>query len=470
MTVETTALRQVSGTGNGAVGQTFSGSFKIFSKNDLLVYLESSVADVFVAKTLDVDYSVAFDTDDSTFTVTTLTAFTSGKKVAIVSQVEASQGLAVPREGKIPSAAQETALDRLTLLVQDVSERVSRAILCPRVPLSPPSLSLPLVSERAGKYLAFDADGLPIAAAGSTADTVTVSTFAATLLDDASAGAFGKTLRDALVEELAPASGDDVLFYDASAALLRRVPLSSFIPAGFIKRADLATGAVALWNTQDKTASFTASVNDDYYNVDAASGAVTVTLPAASAAAARPITIHKGGSDFNAVTIQRAGSDTIMGRTSIALYVPGQSVTLVPKGTDFRVVNETEGIAEYTPTLTGFGTCTAVEFFAKARWNWVEIMGMFTTGTPTATEARISLPGSMASASGIGAKMWAGRIEFDSCGINEEYANALIVGSATYFTFARGGDSSFAQLTTNMNGNAYLGAGFKCGVKCATPL
>jgi len=45
----------------------------------------------------------------------------------------------------------------------------------------------------------------------------------------------------------------------------------------------------------------------------------------------------------------------------------------------------------YTPTFTGFGTTTNVEFFSRRNGSDLEIKGKFTCGTPTATEARISI-------------------------------------------------------------------------------
>lgn len=53
--------------------------------------------------------------------------------------------------------------------------------------------------------------------------------------------------------------------------------------------------------------------------------------------------------------------------------------------------------AAYTPTFTGFGTATSVNFTWTRVGNRLKVMGKFTTGTVTATEARISLPGSLVS-------------------------------------------------------------------------
>lgn len=53
--------------------------------------------------------------------------------------------------------------------------------------------------------------------------------------------------------------------------------------------------------------------------------------------------------------------------------------------------------AAYTPTFTGFGVVSAVNFTWVRAGNRLKVMGKFTVGTPTAVEARITLPGSLVS-------------------------------------------------------------------------
>ena len=68
--------------------------------------------------------------------------------------------------------------------------------------------------------------------------------------------------------------------------------------------------------------------------VNASASARTITLPAANALGARPIRfqIEKTDSSANAVTVQRAGTDTIEGGTSVVLSGQWASVTLVSDG------------------------------------------------------------------------------------------------------------------------------------------
>ncbi len=67
--------------------------------------------------------------------------------------------------------------------------------------------------------------------------------------------------------------------------------------------------------------------------VNASAAARTITLPAANALGGRPIqiTIVKTDISANAVTVQRAGADTINGQTSIVLAV-GDRVTFISDG------------------------------------------------------------------------------------------------------------------------------------------
>ena len=55
----------------------------------------------------------------------------------------------------------------------------------------------------------------------------------------------------------------------------------------------------------------------------------------------------------------------------------------------------------YTPTFTGFGTVTGVSCYESRVGEFNEIDCRFTSGTPTATEARVSLPGTNISGSTI---------------------------------------------------------------------
>lgn len=117
----------------------------------------------------------------------------SGETLVIRRIVAETQGTDYPEGGAFPASAHEDALDKLTMLVQQKSEELVRALL---FPTSDPASSLgevPNSTNRASKFLGFDAAGVPVASAGSV-DTLTVSAFMATVLDDANAAAARATL------------------------------------------------------------------------------------------------------------------------------------------------------------------------------------------------------------------------------------------------------------------------------------
>lgn len=81
------------------------------------------------------------------------------------------------------------------------------------------------------------------------------------------------------------------------------------------------------------TSPYTATVSDYKVLVDATSGAVTFNLPAAnSVPAGWEIRVEKIDSGANAVTVTRAGSDTIEGANTVALSAQYNNVRLTSDG------------------------------------------------------------------------------------------------------------------------------------------
>lgn len=86
----------------------------------------------------------------------------------------------------------------------------------------------------------------------------------------------------------------------------------------------------AVFATTDVTANYTILATDHVILVNATSAAVTVTLPDASEV--KEFHIKKIDSSGNAVTVARAGTDTIEGSTSVSLAAQYNSVTLYSDG------------------------------------------------------------------------------------------------------------------------------------------
>lgn len=81
-----------------------------------------------------------------------------------------------------------------------------------------------------------------------------------------------------------------------------------------------------------KTANYTVLGTDDTILANAASGSITMTLPAALGLKGKKITINKIDTSSNAVTIARSGSDLILGETSQVYRTPYTSVTWISDG------------------------------------------------------------------------------------------------------------------------------------------
>ena len=117
----------------------------------------------------------------------------SGETLVISRNVPRTQETDYGENDSFPAETHEQALDKLTMLAQQQDEATARSLV---VPLSDTAadISLPIDSLRASKFLAFDASGQPIAAAGTTSDFQPVSAFIDTLLDDADAATARTTL------------------------------------------------------------------------------------------------------------------------------------------------------------------------------------------------------------------------------------------------------------------------------------
>lgn len=109
---------------------------------------------------------------------------------------------------------------------------------------------------------------------------------------------------------------EDVLDNGDESALLTQIGLI-FVPRGA---------------TTTKTTTYTALSTDYFIAGNASGGAFTITLPAASSNPGKTLIVKKIDSSVNAVTIARAGSDTIDGGTSIAMGIQYQAQTLISNG------------------------------------------------------------------------------------------------------------------------------------------
>lgn len=100
----------------------------------------------------------------------------------------------------------------------------------------------------------------------------------------------------------------------------------------------------------------------------------------------------------------------------------------------------------YTPVFTGFGTVTVSNFKYRLVGSVLEIMGTFTSGTVSATEARISFPGNFTTESDYPTISNAG-VWFEDTSTATHGGAILAEASTSYMTF--GTDGTFGGSTIN---------------------
>ena len=153
-----TNVSSVSYTGNGTtVYFPFTGKF--LSASDLRVSVTTSGVEV--VKTINTHYTVTGAGEDSGGNVTFLTAPASGTTVTIQRNTTFTQPTKLVNNGVFDAEVIEDALDRVTLLAQQVKEQADRAV---RMPVNEASITseLPSASTRANTLQGYDASGNPV--------------------------------------------------------------------------------------------------------------------------------------------------------------------------------------------------------------------------------------------------------------------------------------------------------------------
>ncbi len=155
--------------------------------------------------------------------------------------------------------------------------------------------------------------------------------------------------------------------------------------------------------TGSKTANYTATGDETVIPCSCSVSSFTVTLPAASTMTGKQLKIIRTDSDLTrAVTIDANSSETINGATTTTLNTQYECITIACDGSNWHIINRTfpTARASYTPASTqGFGTVSSGEFFYERYGAGIIINARFTAGTTTSSEARISLPTGLTSAS-----------------------------------------------------------------------
>ena len=204
MTVSSTTTK-VSYSGDASTA-VFAYTFKVFNASELVVITRVDATGVETTETLNTAYIVdgvdnanggnvtfKFNTgnpSDPNYSVTDYRPQT-GETVVIKRILPLTQTTDYTPNDPFPAEVHEESLDKLTFMSQQQQEEIDRSFKFAETDAG--TASIPVASERANKYLAFDASGNVVAAQGSTSDVI-ASTFGASLIDDADASAARTTL------------------------------------------------------------------------------------------------------------------------------------------------------------------------------------------------------------------------------------------------------------------------------------
>lgn len=141
----------------------FPFNFPLLEKEDLIVTLIDSEGSE-TELNLGVHYTMSAASNDymNGGNVTTISTYAAGNQLALVREVSLTQETDYEEGDSFPAEVHEAALDRLTLIVQQLDAKINRQMIAP-LSDGKVTLTLPKKSERANKLLGFDADGNPVA-------------------------------------------------------------------------------------------------------------------------------------------------------------------------------------------------------------------------------------------------------------------------------------------------------------------
>jgi len=384
MTLSTT-INRASYTGDGST-TAFAFAGKFTSNSDLKVYSVVTATGVATLKTITTDYTVSGAGNDAGGTVTFVTAPASTETVLIMRDPALTQTLDLVENDPLPAETLEDALDSLMIAVQRLDERCDRAMRLSDTNLNANTFdpTLPLVaapSTHAGKAIVINSagDGLDLTTLSDDATTTPLTTKGdiATYSTIPARLAVGSNtqLLSALSSETTGLKWIDGIPVTTKGDLFSFSTVNARLAVGtngqrLVANSAQSTGLQWVYNTiQSKTAGYTATILDDVLSGDATSAGFTFTLPAASTATGKVLTIIKTDSSTNAVTIDGNSSETIGGTTTRDLKFQGETYQIYCDGSNWRIISHVghkeESFYGGTITTPGSGE-TLVAKFATA--------------------------------------------------------------------------------------------------------
>lgn len=203
------------GTGGGTTGP-FPFTYPIFATTDVLVV--ENVSGIQNTLTINSDYTVAMNADQTNNpggTVTLTVAIFTGSGVTLGSQVPQTQATVLTNLGGFLPTVLNNALDKVTILIQQLALTVGSALSFPISDGNAVSGTLPTAALRANQFLAFNSSGNPIASPGPS--TTPISTAMVPVVQAAS-----------LASALSTLGGVAITAYNTAIALLAPLASPSF--------------------------------------------------------------------------------------------------------------------------------------------------------------------------------------------------------------------------------------------------
>jgi hypothetical protein len=148
--------RRIVYTGSAGVGP-YAFDFEVLEQTDIKVYKND------VLLTLTTDYTVSISSSLGTGSVTLVSAATGSDRITIVGARPVERTTDFTTGGDFFADTLNDELDSQTILVQQVAETAERSIKAPVTDPTNINMVLPINTARAGKTLAFDSNGNPVA-------------------------------------------------------------------------------------------------------------------------------------------------------------------------------------------------------------------------------------------------------------------------------------------------------------------
>jgi hypothetical protein len=413
-------------TGNGATS-SYSFTYKIFDEGDLLVTVKDTDG-VETTLTITTDYTVTINAN-GTGSIQLVNGgqgwltggnLTTDYRLVIRRVVDVVQETDIRNQGEYFPEVHENAFDYQTMIQQQQQDEINRSIKVAETD-DPLTFNLPTQEERASQFLAFDANGEPIAA--SAVNGVAVSSYMQTVLDDTTATAARTTLgfqgtlasagnvgTSALVDDsVTNAKLDNMgaLTVKANSTNASANPTDVAASANFMqlqRYGNASEFGYPKFNVTTTVITSDATINaSDYWRFASATSAATnLTMPAVASIANRVFVFTRSGTVFaNAVIIRSSAGVEITrlhtdGET-VWLYCDGSTFTILKRRIPTVTTDHGSATALITAVTTNptFGTLARDKVYGRRFGEYYELdyqVAMTTNGTAGSGDYLYALP------------------------------------------------------------------------------